>query len=113
VGLNAALELLLEVGVENIAAELLRKRAWLLPELVRRGWEVLHADAPAANASGILSLWRPDCNMAEFHARLARDGFVTSLRTDRSRRQYLRLSPHFYNTDAELYRLLEILSGQK
>src|SRR5271156_4222926 len=32
-GLEAALELLLEVGVENIAAELLRKRAWLVPAL--------------------------------------------------------------------------------
>ena len=37
-GLEAAMELLLEVGVENIAAELLRKRALLLPALQEMGW---------------------------------------------------------------------------
>jgi selenocysteine lyase/cysteine desulfurase len=30
-------------------------------------------------------------------------------RADRSSRQYLRLSPHFYNTDTELHRVLEML----
>jgi selenocysteine lyase/cysteine desulfurase len=35
----------------------------------------------------------------------------TSLRVDRQGRQYVRLSPHFYNTDAELHRLLETLAG--
>ena len=37
VGLSAALEMVLELGVENIAAELLRKRAWLVPESCRAG----------------------------------------------------------------------------
>lgn len=111
VGLHAALGLLLEVGVENIAAEMGRKRRWLAPALQSLGWQVLHGDAPEANASGILSLWRSDTSLAEWQARLAREGIVTSLRADRSRRQYLRLSPHFYNTDDELHRLLEILKG--
>src|ERR1022692_4614425 len=38
VGLLAAMELALEIGVENIAAELLRKRAWLLPPLPATGF---------------------------------------------------------------------------
>src|SRR6185503_9815969 len=33
VGLHAALELLLELGIDSIAAELLRKRSWLVPVL--------------------------------------------------------------------------------
>ena len=37
------------------------------------------------------------------------DRIVTSLRADRSGKKYLRLSPHFYNTDAELHRVLEML----
>src|SRR5205814_5315819 len=41
VGLHAALELLLELGIENIAAELLRKRALLVPALQARGYTVL------------------------------------------------------------------------
>ena len=50
VGLIAALELVLEIGVENIAAELLRKRAWLVPALQAKGFTVLNADAKPENA---------------------------------------------------------------
>ena len=34
-------------------------------------------------------------------------GIFTSLRTDRKGQKYIRLSPHFYNTDAELARVME------
>lgn len=111
VGMSAALELVLEVGVENIAAELLRKRAWFVKAAVEQGWSVLHADCPPANAGGIISLWRPGLNLAETHARLTAAGIVVSLRADRTGRQYLRFSPHFYNTDDELGRALEAMSG--
>ncbi|MBI4326292.1 MAG: aminotransferase class V-fold PLP-dependent enzyme [Chloroflexi bacterium] len=109
VGLNAALELLLEIGIDQIAAELLRKRAWLVPALQAKGYSVLHADAPSAHASGIISFHRPESDLAALHQRLERENVVTSLRADRSGQRYLRLSPHFYNTDAELQRLLELL----
>lgn len=45
-GLVAGMELLLEVGVENIAVELLRKRAWLAPALMEKGYTLLQAAAP-------------------------------------------------------------------
>lgn len=110
VGMNAALELLLEFGVENIAAELLRKRAWLVPALQGRGWRVSGAHAGPESASGIISISRPDRNdLPALHRKLEEAGIFTSLRTDRQGRQYLRLSPHFYNTDAELQRALEML----
>ena len=109
-GLTAAMELLLGVGVESIAAELLRKRALLVPVLLKQGWSVLHADAPASNASSIVSLYKPGADMAAWHRKLMDARIHTSLRVDRQGRQYVRLSPHFYNTDAELHRALEILS---
>jgi selenocysteine lyase/cysteine desulfurase len=31
------------------------------------------------------------------------------LRTDRKGQHYIRLSPHFYNTDAELQRVVEMV----
>ncbi|MBI3879291.1 MAG: aminotransferase class V-fold PLP-dependent enzyme [Verrucomicrobia bacterium] len=108
-GLRAALELIHELGVENIAAELMRKRAWLVPALLAKGWNVLQADAPPESASAILALWRDDADLPALHQRLADHQIVTSLRRDRSGRRYLRLSPHFYNTDAELRRALELL----
>ena len=109
VGLRAALDLLGEVGVDQIAAELSRKRTWLVTELGRRGYEVLCADAPPQNAGGITTFHRADTDMPAIHARLAAAGIVTSLRSDRAGQKYLRLSPHFYNTDAELGRVLECL----
>jgi selenocysteine lyase/cysteine desulfurase len=110
VGLAASLELLLEIGVDNIAGELLRKRALLLPPLREQGWTVLQADAPAPNASAILSLYKPGVDMAAVNRKLMDARIHTSLRVDRQGQQYVRLSPHFYNTDAELHRFLETLS---
>jgi selenocysteine lyase/cysteine desulfurase len=108
-GLIAAMELALEVGIENIAAELRRKRAWLVPALQAKGFTVLNADAQPENAGGILSFYRPETDLAELHQRLADAGIVMSLRTDRAGKNYLRLSPHYYNTDAELGRALEFM----
>jgi selenocysteine lyase/cysteine desulfurase len=111
-GMQTALELLLEVGVENVAAELLRKRAWLVPALQQKGWTVLQADAPASNASGIVSFYRAGsepAHLAGLFQKLREAGVEMSLRGDRAGRQYLRISAHFYNTDDELRRTLELL----
>lgn len=109
VGLHAAMEMILEVGVDNIAVELLRKRAWLVPALEARGYTVLQAAAPPENASGIVTCFRPDADMEALHKKLEAAHITTSLRADRTGRQYLRLSPHFYNTDDELRRVVELL----
>lgn len=108
-GLHAGLALLDELGTDAIAAELLRKRAWLVPALVAKGFQVLCADAPAANASAIMSCWMEGADLPALHARLTAAKINVSLRRDRTGRHYLRISPHFYNTDAELHRLLEAL----
>lgn len=108
-GLHAAIELLLEIGVENIARELLRKRAWLVPALQAKGYVVLGADSPPQNASAIISFHRPGTDLGALHEKLAAANIITSLRADRQGNRYLRLSPHFYNTDAELQRMLELL----
>jgi selenocysteine lyase/cysteine desulfurase len=109
VGLNAALELVLEIGIENIACDLLRKRALLVPALKDKGYTVLNADSPPVNGSGIITFYRDGADMAPLYQKLEAANIITSLRSDRAGRNYLRLSPHFYNTDAELSRLLEML----
>jgi len=108
-GLKAAAELLLEVGVENIAAELLRKTNRLVPELKARGWDVLGAGMSEKHRSGIISFRRDDVDLAAVHAKLAAGNIVVSFRTDRAGRNFLRFSPHFYNTDAELDQALVAL----
>jgi selenocysteine lyase/cysteine desulfurase len=110
VGMNAALELILELGVENIAAELLRKRAWVVPALQGRGWQVLGTGATPDTGGAIMTIWHPDrADLPALHQKLEEAGIYVSLRSDRRGKQYLRLSPHFYNTDAELHRVLEML----
>src|SRR5688500_6273728 len=42
VGLRAGLELLTEIGVENIARDLLQKCQWHVPQLKAKGYSVLH-----------------------------------------------------------------------
>jgi selenocysteine lyase/cysteine desulfurase len=109
VGLLAAMELGAEMGVDNIAAELLRKRAWLVPAFQAKGYVVLNSEPKPENASGIISIFVPGKDLAPLHKKLAGAGVVASLRTDRQGQNYLRFSPHFYNTDAELQRLVELL----
>ncbi len=108
-GLQAGMELLLEVGIENIATELLRKRSLLVPALQAKNYAVLGGTAPVEHASGIISFYQPDGDMPDLHARLTGAKIITSLRASRAGQHYIRLSPHFYNTDAELHRLLEMV----
>jgi selenocysteine lyase/cysteine desulfurase len=110
-GLIAAMELALEVGVENIAAELLRKRVWLVPELQKRGYTVLNAVPAPENAGSMISFFVNDRDMPGLHKKLSEAGMVTSLRSDRSGQNYIRISPHFYNTDEELRKVLAILDS--
>jgi cysteine desulfurase/selenocysteine lyase len=109
VGLRASIELLNEIGTDNIGRELLRKRAWLVPALQQKGCIILNASAPIENSGGIITFHRKNADMAELHAKLEQNGIVTSLRADRQNQQYIRLAPHFYNTDAELRRVLDLL----
>jgi selenocysteine lyase/cysteine desulfurase len=109
VGLVAAMDLILEIGVENISRELLRKRAWLVPALQQKGYTVLHPEAGNEAGSCIISFFKPGTELAQLQQKLLDAGIVTSLRGDRTGQKYIRLSPHFYNTDEELSRVVELI----
>jgi cysteine desulfurase/selenocysteine lyase len=109
VGHHASLQLLDAIGLDDIAADLLAKRQRLVPELLAKGCDVLHANVPEANASGIVTFSKPGEDMAALQARLGQAGVTVSLRVMRDGSKLIRLSPHFYNTPAELDRLLEAL----
>jgi selenocysteine lyase/cysteine desulfurase len=77
--------------------------------LQAKGFSVLNAEAKPENAGGIVSVCQSGSDLTARHKKLTDAGVVTSLRTDRAGKNYLRLSPHYYNTDAELERVLELL----
>jgi selenocysteine lyase/cysteine desulfurase len=109
VGLVAALQLITDLGVDNIARELSRKRALLASSIQSKGYTVLQGDAAPETTSSILSFFKSGADMAALHQKLMDARIFTSLRTDRTLQKYIRLSPHYYNTDAELQRMLELI----
>ena len=109
VGLIAGMKLILEAGVDNISAELLRKRAFLVPALRAKGYSVLHAEEPRESVSGIVSCFRKDIDLPALHQKLTDANIITSLRVDRAGQRYIRLSPHFYITDEELLRTVDLM----
>lgn len=109
IGLLACMELALEIGVDAIAAELSRKRAWFVPALLAKGYSVLNAEPKPEHAAGITSIFHPGKDLAPLYHKLAEAGIVASLRTDRTGQNYVRFSPHYYNTDEELRRVLQLL----
>ena len=105
--MNAALRLLLEVGIESITADLEAKRAWLVRALQEKGYEVFYPEA--IETGGITSCWLEGGDMSALGEKLARENVVASVRADRSGRDYLRFSPHFYNTHEELEKAVSLL----
>jgi selenocysteine lyase/cysteine desulfurase len=107
-GMKAALELLLNEGLENISLRLLDLKAALLDLLRPLGFEVL-GPVSGGNASGITTVWHPSVTASKLFTKLESHGVTASLRHDRSGKEFLRFSPHFYNTHQELYHVAEIL----
>ena len=106
-GLNAALGLLLEVGIDAIAADLTAKRTGLAAALQAKGYEVFFPEGQ--QTGGITSCWREGTDMKVVGERLAAENIIASVRGDRAGRDYLRFSPHFYNTSSDLGLALELL----
>jgi len=107
VGLNAALSLLLGLGAEAVRKRILELREALLSGLDEKCCEVL-GPGPGVPAMSIVTFRRPGRDMKALHARLEKRGIVTSLRSD-ARGPCIRLSPHAYNTEEEIGRLLEAI----
>jgi cysteine desulfurase/selenocysteine lyase len=109
VGLNASLKLLQRIGIDNIARDLLAKRRLLVDELTQKKYRVMHADVEELHASGMVTFDRAGEDMRATHQRLKEKHIFTALRSDRHGRAYIRVSPHFYNTNEDLLRFLEAL----
>ena len=107
-GMRAGIEMFLRIGMDRIAARILELTAHLVAGLRERGYEI-HSPAEGPTASGITTFRHPERSATDTHAQLDRAGVVCSLRNDREGRDYLRFSPHFYNTEAELDSALALL----
>ena len=108
-GMKATIDLLLEIGIEKVAERILSIRSRLVFGLVELGFTPLGATTNAAHFSGIITVSHPTRDIPSLFKRLSENRVVGSPRQDRRGNHYLRFSPHFYNTEDEVDRVLELL----
>ena len=100
-GMRAALELFERIGAARVTARIAENVARLADALAALGLQFLGPTA-GPNASGILTAWHPQHDARQLVKALEARGIVASLRRDRAGKNYVRFSPHFYNTESEL-----------
>ncbi|MFQ6101558.1 MAG: aminotransferase class V-fold PLP-dependent enzyme [Anaerolineae bacterium] len=102
IGLLAAVRFLMEIGIPAIERWTLHLTNLLIEDLQRRGYEVVSNLEPKRR-SAIVSFGLPG-DVDEAIQKLADAKVVVS-----KREQYIRVSPHCYNTEEEITRVGEVL----
>jgi len=103
---QAAVDLLLEVGTDVVEQRVTRLAAQLAGGLADRGYELLEPwPRGAGESSGIVSFRRPGASAHQILRDLTAAGVVGRVHDD-----FVRLAPHFYNTEEEVERVLDVLA---
>jgi cysteine desulfurase/selenocysteine lyase len=110
-GMHAALGLLLGIGIHNIANRLLELKTRLISNLLETGCVIIPPDS-GPNASSITTFRHTSANMAALMKRYEESDIVVSLRFDSTGTQFIRVSPHFYNTVEEIDRIVAVLKSE-
>lgn len=100
--MGASIELLLNAGIENVRRRVVELTDYLCDRAVSLGWGVFSSRAEGEK-SGIVSLVHPTLPSAEVTKRCRAAGVAVDSRSDR-----VRVSPHAYNTEAEIDRFLAV-----
>ena len=103
VGLLASVNLLLEVGIEQIQRWTRHLTDVLIDDLQERGYQIASCLRPE-HRSAIVSFSTPDVKSA--YDKLIANKVIVSLREN-----YIRVSPHCYNTEEEVLRVGQVLDG--
>jgi len=102
-GLKAALDLLLEVGVENITAAVQSLADQLAAGIRAKGYELMVERTPET-ASGIVSFRHPSRDCSAIAGDLKRRRIMAA-----TRQGWVRLSPHFYVSPDDIKQVLQVL----
>lgn len=108
-GMRAALEMLQETGIDNVSTAILDVADYLHELLAKRGFEFLSPERDEPLRSGIVTARHPKTDASKLFAALEKEQITASLRKARETGFWLRFSPHFYNTRAEMDRLASVL----
>jgi len=102
-GLRASIELILEVGVEAIAAHVQRLGDLLVEGARAKGYEVMGERTPRTGA-GIVSIRKPGVDARMTFAKLKESGITSA-----PRQGWVRMSPHFYISPSDIERVVATL----
>ena len=102
-GQRAALELLLEIGIEAISTAVLAVADQIYDGVRAKGYEVLVERTPESRA-GIVSFRHPSIPLPAVFSKL-REARVAAA----PRQGWIRTSPHFYISADDISRVLEVL----
>jgi selenocysteine lyase/cysteine desulfurase len=109
-GMKASINLIRETGLDTVSMLILERRDQLQRGLSLLGFEFLGPDLSEPLRSGILTTRHPEHDPASLFAALEQAGISCSCRKTRNHGTWLRFSPHFYNTEEEINRVLDVLS---
>lgn len=103
VGLGASIKLMLSIGTQEIENYLLGLTDYLCERLTENGFEIFSSRRPG-EASAVVCCTHEKYPAEFLYEELERQKIITTPRMGR-----LRISPHFYNTRAEIDLLIEAL----
>ena len=107
-GMKASIDLINEATVSGISARLLHLRDCLRAALTPLGFRLIES-SDGCLPSGICTFSSPTRDLAPIFAHLAAHKIHISHRHDRTGQDYLRFSPHFYNTEHEVERIAALI----
>lgn len=102
-GLKASLDLILQIGIENIESRILVLTDQLVAGLKEKGYHIISSRLPSEK-SGIVSFKHPTHNLESLYKNLQKNHIICALRGNG-----IRLSPHVYNTEEEIDTVLNVL----
>lgn len=108
-GMTAAIRKFQELGQDAVTERILDLRDYLYAALEEMEFDFLSPPPSEPLRSGIVTARHPVTNAAALFAALEAAGINASLRNTRDGSVWLRFSPHFYNTHAELDRVIDTL----
>lgn len=103
-GLEASLNLLLETGVERIAAHLDELTGYLCERLKSRDYHIISSRLPGEKSQIVCIRHRGQWSPMALYHHLKKQQIVAAPRGDR-----LRISPHLYNTSEDIDKLVNAL----
>ena len=109
-GMRASINLIRTQGLDSVSSLILERRDQLEQGLSSLGFEFLSPRSHEALRSGILTTRHPAKDPSLLFAALEHAHVSASCRKTRDHGTWLRFSPHYYNTAAEIDHVLDVIS---